>query len=196
MKRSLLLTAAGAVLLVAGCAQEEPHQAHYLPVYSGEVNASRASISYTVQTIGPSDSSIAAAVRESLRRNAEIAPIVPNIQINANNGAIVLYGWVQSVEQKHQIGTIARDVTGVVAVTNRLVPLVDPTSRTPAMVDQTQSSNPLLNNSSANSANQANNTNGLDPTALPGGPNKLYQQNNSEQGGQIQIQNTNHNQLP
>jgi hypothetical protein len=132
-------------------------------------------------------------VRESLRRNVEIAPMVPNIQINANNGAVILSGWVQSVEQKHQVGAIARNVAGVVVVNNQLVPLVDPTAPKPAAENQPQAVNPLLD--SANSGtNQANNTNLLTPTALPGGTDKTFQQNNPPQGGPVP--NTNGNQMP
>jgi len=208
MKLPVLLTAASAVLFVAGCAREE-HQAQYdetiSPAYSSgrmrDYSAppnTRASGGYSMQVNGNaaanvsstrSDNAVAASVRESLRRSVEIAPIVPNIQINANNGAIVLNGWVQSVEQKRQVGAIARDVPGVVAVNNQLVPLVDPTARQPAMVDR--SPNPLLNQ---DSADHANNTNGLNPTSLPNGADKVYQQGNSGQGGEVR--NTNGNQMP
>ncbi len=185
----MLLTAAGAVLLAAGCAQEAPHQAQYSPVYSSWPTRVYSQPRQVI--VVPSDGSIAAAVRESLRRNVEIAPIVPNIQINANNGAVSLNGWVQSVEQKHQIGVLARDVAGVVAVNNQLVPLVDTSSPRPPVQDQSQSANPLLNDSANGGAGQANHTNGLAPTAAPGGSEKLYQQNTPEP-----VQNTNNNPMP
>lgn len=201
MKFPLLVTAAGAVLFAAGCAHEE-HQAHYAPVYSPgpmrdysepkSVFVIRPSGGVNSTAIVPSDHSIVDAVRESLRRNAEIAPIVPNIEIKANNGMVVLNGWVQSVEQKRQVGAIARDVTGVVAVNNQLVPLVDPTAPRPDAENQPQAANPLLD--SANSgAGEGNNTNLLAPTAVPGGSDKLYQENNAGQGGQVP--NTNNNQM-
>jgi hypothetical protein len=208
MKFSVLLVPALAVLFAAGCAQEE-HHARYdetiSPVYSSgrmrdynEPVRTVASAHYSMQVNGNAaatvsssrpDSSVVSLVRESLERNVEIAPMVPNIQVHANRGAVVLNGWVQSAEQKRQIGAITRDVPGVVAVNNQLVPLVDPTARQPAMVDQP--ANPLLNQSSTD---QANNTNGLNPTSLPNGADKVYQQGKSGQGAQSE--NTNGNQVP
>lgn len=209
MKFPLLSTLASAVLLTAGCAHDE-HHARYdenvSPTYSSgrmrdynnSSSAPSTSIIYSTSAVGDAranmsstrpDNSVVAAVRESLQRNMEIAPIVPNIQINANNGAIVLNGWVQSPEQKRQVGAIARDVPGVVAVNNQLVPLIDPTSRTPKT--ENQPADPLLNQSAAD---QANNTNALMPTSVPNGSDKIYQDGNSGQGGQSQ--NTNSHQMP
>jgi len=67
-----------------------------------------------------SDNTIVAQVREDLRRDPEIALIVQNIQISANNGAIILSGSVQSEEQKRQILSRVQKVTGVATVNNQL----------------------------------------------------------------------------
>ena len=67
-----------------------------------------------------SDNSIAADAREALLRNAEIAAIVPNIQITANNGVLRLSGSAQSEEQTRQIQSIVGRTKGVVAVNNQL----------------------------------------------------------------------------
>jgi BON domain len=88
-----------------------------------------------------SDNSLVAAVRESLLRNAEIAPIVPNLQITANNGAVQLNGSVQSEQQSREIGTLALNTTGVVAVNNQLQVISTP----PGTQNPNQSGDPSLN---------------------------------------------------
>jgi hypothetical protein len=195
MKISQIMAMASALLLMAGCAREQSraqNDQNFSPAYSstatGEhgntVNhsalpqASSGTLSpamnanATAKSGSESDNTIVAAVRESLRRDAEIAPIVPNIQIAANNGAVVLNGSVQSEEQKREIGALAQQATGVVAINNQLQIISVPASPEPA--GQIQPNNPPLN-----------------PTSLPNGADKIYQENNSQPN-----QNTNSNQIP
>lgn len=223
MKITQAVTMASALLLAAGCAHEQ-QRAQYdesmSPAYSGRTgesgnggnnNMSPPSSSASEQVSGnvvagksgsASDNTIVAEVRESLQRNAEIAPIVPNIQISANNGAVVLSGSVQSEEQKRQIGALALQASGVVAVNNQLQIIANPGSRESGM--ENQPDNPLLNSTSSSSnsvpriykdaGDNPDNSNGnaLNPTSLPNGADKIYQEPPQKQNGQ----GTNSNQTP
>jgi hypothetical protein len=100
-----------------------------------------------------SDNLIIAQVRESLQRDPEIALIVPNIQIGANNGAVALDGNVQSEEQRRQIESIAKDAPGVVAVNNQLKVI--------------SGEQPVENPNRPQ----------LTPTSIPNGEDRIYQQN-------------------
>jgi hypothetical protein len=102
-----------------------------------------------------SDNAIIAHVRESLQRAPEIALIVPNIQIGANNGAVALDGTVQSEEQRRQIESIAKRASGVAAVNNQLKVL---SSQPPAGMDNPNGSQ-------------------LSPTSVPKGEQRIYEQN-------------------
>lgn len=188
------LAMAYAVLLAAGCAREQQnakYDENISPTYSAgrmiEYDHARDKVSSSSSTHGAaaasdersgtqSDNSIVASVRELLRQNVEIAPIVPNIQISANNGAVVLSGSVQSGEQKRQIESIAQQAIGVVAINNRLQVLSTPSRQDIGM--QNQPGNPLLNPTSIrdnppplyqNAGNGADNANtkALNPSSSP-----------------------------
>jgi len=107
------------------------------PTYSGSVGAdgtytpyasSDSSVSggFAAGAGTESDNTIVAQVRESLRQDPEIALIVPNIQISAHNGVIILNGSVQSEEQKRQILSRIKNVSGVVTVNNQLNVMAGP----------------------------------------------------------------------
>lgn len=128
--------------MAGGAVGESPSPSHG-PGYSVEGQAG---------SQAQSDNVIVAQVRESLQRDPEIALIVPNIQIGANNGAVVLDGSVQSEEQRRQIGLLARRASGVVAVNNQLKVIA---SDRPAVID-----NPTQ----------------LNPTSNPNGEERIYEQ--------------------
>jgi hypothetical protein len=201
MRVSYTLVMASALLL-AGCAREQ-HNAQYdesispaysagrMTEYDNDHNTAVSSPVVPSATVAAgkspaqSDNAIVASVRELLRRNAEVAPIVPNIQISANNGAIILSGTVQSAEQKRQIEAIAQQATGVVAVNNQL----DIISTPQQTGMENQVSNPLLNPTSTGTNNppvlyqnaaggaENSNTNALTPSStstVSNSPPRLY----------------------
>jgi hypothetical protein len=213
---------ASALVLAAGCAREQQH-AQYDESLSPAYSAGRTSQSgdegnnaaaqgglngATERTGSQSDNAIVSSVRESLRRNAEIAPMVSNIQITANNGAVMLSGTVQSDEQKRQIGDIAQQSTGVVAVNNQLQVMAIPAAN--GVGAENQGSNPLLNPTSnggenapklyQDAGNGAGNSssNALDQTSRTNGPGRIYHENNQQLNGPgpASDQNTNTTRSP
>ena len=149
MKITPAIAMASALFLAAGCAHEEQHAQYdesispYASDGTSRYNSAGGSYSpggaaAGASVSGPtgqsevsggvsgtppesqSDNTIVTQVRESLQRDPEIAPIVPGIQISANNGTIVLSGTVQSEEQKRQIESIVHNAGGVVTVKNQL----------------------------------------------------------------------------
>ena len=132
MKITQTIILAATLLLVAGCANNERQQVGY---YDFEYKNSRGGINqynhntYTRSTASSStvitqnvraDDAIVWDVRQSLQQNPEIVFVVPNMQISANNGTLLLSGPVQSEEQRRQIEVIARRTSGVVAINDQL----------------------------------------------------------------------------
>jgi hypothetical protein len=181
MKMKPAITMASAFLLAVGCAHDERHYGQYddsrAPSFSagrmsgynnsvpssdrtgviGNTNASErfmggGTVEGQAGSQAQSDNAIVAQVRESLERDPEIVLIVPNIQISANNGAVVLDGSVQSDEQKRQIESIATQAFGVVAVNNQLKVISN--DRPGAIDNSTQ----------------------LNPTSKPNGEEQIYEQ--------------------
>jgi len=133
MKITPTIAMASALLLAAGCAHE--HHAQYdesispyasdgtprFTPYGGSYSPGGTTTGTSAsQPESRSDDTIVSQVRESLQRDPEIAPIVPNIQISANNGTVELNGTVQSQAQKRQIENIVATASGVVVVDDRL----------------------------------------------------------------------------
>lgn len=216
MKFTYTVTLASAVLLAVGCAHES-QQAQYdenlvpnsfVQTATASTNEAPASAvapaavanatatAPSADSQSQSDNAIVSSVRESLQRDSEIAPIVPNIEITANNGAVLLSGWVQSQEQKNQIGTIAQQAAGVMAVNNQLQALAVPVPQPPPTVANPPA-NPVLNPTSSDSNNPSivygnTDTNSdtatnapLNPTSAPSTPNRTYQPDTQEQNGQV-----------
>lgn len=134
MKITHTIAMASALLLAAGCAHEEHHAQYdesispyasdgaprYQP-YGGSYSPGGSTTGTSAsQPASRSDDTIVTQVRESLQQDPEIAPIVPNIQITANNGTVELNGTVQSQEQKRQIQSIVVNTGGVVIVDDHL----------------------------------------------------------------------------
>ena len=214
MKIIYALSFVSAVLLAGGCAHES-QQAQYdenlVPNSSAQTSASGSGATRTAVS-GPaavntasvdattsaadsrseSDNTLVSSVRELLQRDAEVAPIVPNIQVTANNGAILLNGWVQSQEQKNQIGAICQQAPGVMAVNNQLQALPTPAPQPPTTVENPPGS-PTLNPTSSNSNSPPNvykNTESgsnapLNQTSAPSSPNRFYQPGSQDHNGQV-----------
>jgi hypothetical protein len=237
MKKIPAVTIASALLLAAGCAHEERHQAQYdqsiapsfasdgtreyggspSTTYSADVSGSTGMSGNVNGTIGTggtsgdngyatsggyasasrtgseSDNAIVGQVRESLQRDPEIALIVPNVQISANNGAILLNGIVQSDGQRRQIEALAKGVSGVVVVNDQLKVIKDQgSSRSNSQLNPTGSndtggSQRLYNNAGNGEENSGNNA--VNPVPLPSGGSQIDQQNN--QAPSVQEQNIN-----
>ncbi len=126
-----------------------------------------------------SDNAIVAQVRETLLRDPEIAFVVPNLQITANNGAIILNGSVQSEEQRRQVLAKVRDIPGVVNVNNQLNVMAGPGNS--SGLDPTSSSSGtdrLYKDAAAGPDSSTNSV--LNPTSRENGSSQLYRQNNNQ----------------
>jgi len=147
MKLKHTFSLGSALLLAVGCAHEN-HQAKYdesispyaadgtsryanqqnnIHLNAGGTTDNSAMTAGTLQKEAAkapsvSDNTLVTQVHEALERNAEIAPIVPNIQISANNGTVTLSGTVQSEAQKRQIESICLNASGnsLVVLDNQL----------------------------------------------------------------------------
>jgi len=230
MKIAQTIGIAFAFLLAAGCAHEERNYGSYSGPgeYNTQNNFSSPPGGGRIIQSSPSqsDNSIVAQVRESLQRDPEIAFVVPNIQITAANGAIILNGSVQSEEQKRQIMAKVLQVNGVVAVNNQLSVMsgpngaqgsgsqLNPTGASDserlykdAANGQDNSTNNALNLIShddradqlyreSNQGGNNNSSNDLNPTSRDNGSTQIYQGNPGEKP-QDQNSNTNNNlQMP
>lgn len=117
MKIAKTIALASAGILAAGCAHEE-HNAQYnqsTAPYSNQSSQYNASSPNgpAAATASESDDALVSQVHQALQQDPQIAPVVPNIQITADHGMVVLSGTVQSGEQKRRIQSIAAGVFGV-----------------------------------------------------------------------------------
>src|SRR5690348_11919450 len=108
MKIACTVTLASAVLLAIGCAHQRQQAQYDENLVAGSAQASVSGNGANETSVSPaapanparvnatassgqsgseSDNTIVSSVRELLQRDAEIAPVVPNIEITANNGA-------------------------------------------------------------------------------------------------------------
>ena len=206
MKTAYIVTMASALLLAAGCAHEE-HTARTgenttAPIYtfySGQTEdnvqntssslsatANPGTAAYAGQAAAvpdrQSDNVIVAQVRETLLRDPEIAFVVPNLQITANNGAIILNGSVQSEEQRRQVLAKVRDIPGVVNVNNQLNVMSGPDNSNGSQLNPTSSNsgaNRLYKDAAEGPDSSTNSV--LNPTSRGTESTPLYRQNNDGQ---------------
>lgn len=185
MKIMQAIALASAAILAAGCAHDE-HRAHYdesvtpSASQSGQNNQDNNNQYTTYQNENAaragseSDNALVAQLRQSLKQDPQIAPLLPNIQIRANNGTVILSGPVQSDEQKRQIESIVLDASGIVLLDNqlRVSGPMNPTSNN-------TNSAPRIYHDAAGSMNAATN-NALSPTSRTNGENQIYQQNQNQ----------------
>jgi hypothetical protein len=66
------------------------------------------------------DEALEQRVASSLREDAALAALAPNITVDANNGTVTLQGSVTSEQQRTDIESKVRNITGVTQVTNNL----------------------------------------------------------------------------
>lgn len=135
---------------------------------------------YQTAASNQSDNDIVAQVREDLQKDPEIAFIVPNLQITANNGALILSGSVQSEEQKRQILARVQKISGVATVNNQLTVISNPNGQNNLNPTGSSSGMERLYKDSANGQDNSTN-NVLNPTSREGGPSQLYREGNQGQ---------------
>jgi hypothetical protein len=66
------------------------------------------------------DEALEQRVATSLREDTALAAVAPNITVDANNGTVTLKGSVNSQQQRTDIESKVRNLTGVTQVTNNL----------------------------------------------------------------------------
>ena len=66
------------------------------------------------------DTTTVSQVQQQLRQDASLAPLVPGLQITAQNGTLTINGTVSSEQEKQKIETIAKSAAGVASVNNQL----------------------------------------------------------------------------
>jgi hypothetical protein len=59
-------------------------------------------------------------VIQSLQKDPELAAVWPNIQVNANNGTVVLNGSIENEEQRQQIKSVVSSTRGVGGIDDQL----------------------------------------------------------------------------
>jgi osmotically-inducible protein OsmY len=67
-----------------------------------------------------SDQALAQRVTNTLREDSSLASVVPNMTVQANNGTVTLKGSVNSQQQRSDIESKVRSVTGVTQVINNI----------------------------------------------------------------------------
>ncbi|HHY86860.1 MAG TPA: BON domain-containing protein [Verrucomicrobia bacterium] len=178
----LLITCS--LLIAAGCAREREYARYdHLPAYSsypagayfasgGSGSSSQASPGADIQPGGSQTGVLVTEVRQALIRDADLAPVAPNLQISSEGGSVTLQGSVESEEQKEQIENVVMQTPGVTRVDNQLriasetgqlrsSDQLQPTSRTNQWSGQSQS------DLSQSATNEAQTLEGqmLEPTA-------------------------------
>jgi osmotically-inducible protein OsmY len=63
---------------------------------------------------------LAQRVTSSLQADSSLAAVVPNLSVQANNGTITLKGSVNNQQQRSDIESKVRSITGVTQVVNNL----------------------------------------------------------------------------
>jgi osmotically-inducible protein OsmY len=66
------------------------------------------------------DQALAQRVTSSLQADSSLAAVVPNLSVQANNGTITLKGSVNNQQQRSDIESKVRSITGVTQVVNNL----------------------------------------------------------------------------
>lgn len=185
MKIRRTIALASAAILAAGCAHEQ-HQAQYNEsvapnaTQSSQYNSSQYTGGQSVTVAGTStvpNDTLVNQVRQSLQQDPKIAPVVPNIQITADHGLVVLSGTVQSREQKMQIQSTVAGLSGVDILDDQLRvsgSAMNPTSRpdagsqiysNPGGNTNDEAGNPPPNPTANGDTNSVNQPHLLNPTS-------------------------------
>jgi osmotically-inducible protein OsmY len=199
-----------ALVLVAGCSRHE--QAHYTdygtaysstPTYQ-QPTTTTSSASTSPQSTNDTDRTLVSQVQQSLRQDNTLAPLMPGIQVSAQNGSVTLSGNVSSEQEKQRIESMVKSTSGVVSVNNQLqVAGVSPTSDRPGQgtrlyqeatpsstpsatkPDSSTSTTPTPDTSAATNALNTTTTpaqpsdSALSPTSQPGASSRIYSQTNT-----------------
>jgi osmotically-inducible protein OsmY len=81
---------------------------------------SATSPSSSAAQMNASDQALAQRVTNTLREDSSLASVVPNMTVQANNGTVTLKGSVNSQQQRSDIESKVRSVTGVTQVINNI----------------------------------------------------------------------------
>src|ERR1041385_639596 len=146
MKIQGTLTVLSSLVLLAGCAHRAEYAAYDQnvpsPSYNGTTTYNNQSSTYnnsSTTSVAPqnntsvgisqqnsasltpnaSDQSLVFQVRQALHNNPNLTEVVPNIQINASGGTVILTGSVPNEQQKQAVETLVKSTTGVVNVNNQ-----------------------------------------------------------------------------
>lgn len=129
MKTTHWLLTAPAILVFAGCAQQEQHHARFEDAtylhtaQAGSLGySSSPSASYSADgfSTAPADNNVVSALRKKLLNDPELSKVSPSIQIGASGGSVTLLGKVGNPSQKQSVEALARQVDGVSSVNNQL----------------------------------------------------------------------------
>ena len=84
------------------------------------INPSATSSSPSAAATSATDQALARQITSSLQEDSSLAGAVPNITVEANNGKVTLKGSVSSQQQRSDIESKVRNITGVTQVVNNL----------------------------------------------------------------------------
>lgn len=101
----------------------------YSPSYSSSVNETVSpSLSQTTSVSSANDQVLVTQIRQSLNNNPNLAEVIPNIQVTAQNGTVILNGTVPNEQQKQAVETMVKSTAGVMNVNNQLQVNLSPTA--------------------------------------------------------------------
>ena len=83
-------------------------------------NPSATSSAPNAASTSATDQALAQRVTSSLREDSSLTGAAPNITVEANNGTVTLKGSVNSQQQRSDIESKVRSITGVTQVVNNL----------------------------------------------------------------------------
>jgi osmotically-inducible protein OsmY len=83
-------------------------------------NPSTTSSSPSAAQTSATDQALAQRIASSLREDSSLAATAPNITVEVNNGTVTLKGSVNSQQQRSEIESKVRNITGVTQVVNNL----------------------------------------------------------------------------
>jgi osmotically-inducible protein OsmY len=66
------------------------------------------------------DRALAQRVEDALRKNSALASAAQNVQVQANNGEVILKGSVNNEQEKANIAAEAQKIAGVSKVNNQI----------------------------------------------------------------------------
>lgn len=114
--KKLTLCAVFAGLSILGCDSNTNR-----PVTSDRTTSpSPSSTAPSATNPSATDQALAQRIASSLREDSTLAETAPNITVEVNNGTVTLKGSVNSQQQRSDIESKVRNITGVTQVVNNL----------------------------------------------------------------------------